>query len=193
MLEKLKAHPYLAVAAVVAILVLAYIINHSGSGGTTATAAVGGTDVGSATDLLQAQQAAQSQATQLNGAIAANKDNNDAAITLATINAQASGAHDTLAAGVATSQINAEQQTQSLLAALSADVSKTGINADVDKTNIIATNATQQQQILATALVTQSANQAGVAEAGYNAQVTIAGKRGGLFGGGGFLGLGIGS
>lgn len=180
--EKIKAHPKLAIAALVGILVLVYILNHAKSG-TTATAAVGGdgTDVGSAQSILAAQQQAASQAAQINGAVAANASNNDAAVQVATIQAQTSAAHDALAAQVATSNINASQQVQSLLASLSADVAKgsqgvqvSAINADVSKVQIQATSQTEQQRILANALVAQSANQAQVAQASINASKDIA-------------------
>jgi hypothetical protein len=57
------------------------------------------------------------------------------------------------------------QQVQSLLAALSTDVQKTSINADVAKTTIAATNQTEQQQILANAFIEQSHTNAQVAQA----------------------------
>lgn len=170
----IKEHKALSFGALVAVLFLLYVIRHS-SGGSTATAP--GTDpsqVQAATDLQNAQLAASSAANQTGAALQANATNDATQIQLATIAAQQSGAHDALAAGVATSDINANEQIQSLLGSLSADVSKTGINADVSKTSILATNQTQQQQILADALVTQSTNQTNANIAAINATKDIA-------------------
>lgn len=203
-LDKVKEHPALAVGAVVAVLVLVYVLNHSSSS-TAATSTVSGTSVDAATGLQQAQLQASSQANQVSAALQANATNTAAQVQLATIASQQAGAHDVLAAQVATSQINASQQVQSLLGSLSAGVSENASNNDLAKTTVLATNQTQQQQIFANALVQQSQTQASVAIAGYNATTTIAGinagavtaiqsshdqHSGGLFGGGGFLGLG---
>lgn len=194
-LDKVKEHPALAVGGVVAVLVLVYVLNHSSSGTAATSTLSTGSSVDAATALQQAQLGASSQANQVSAALQANATNTAAQIQLATIAAQQAGAHDVLAAQVATSQINASQQVQSLLGSLSAGVSENASNNDLAKTTVLATNQTQQQQILANALVAQSSTQASVAIAGYNAQVAntsnVVAHTGGLFGGGGFLGLGI--
>jgi len=173
--ETIKSHPKAIIAGAVGVIVLVYILNHS-SGSSAATTATGqvGTSVDAATGYQQAQLAASAQAGQVAAAVQANQDTIAGQIQLATIQAQQSGAHDALAAQVATSQINATQQVQSLLGSLSADVTKNAQNVDLAKTTVLATNQTQQQQILANALVQQSANQAAVAQASINASKDIA-------------------
>lgn len=215
MLAWIKEHKALAVGGIFALILLIYIMRHSSSA--PATASGSASDVAAASAAYGAQQQAASQSAQIGAALQANAADNSARVQLATIQANAAGAHDQLAAQVATSDINAQQQVQSLLASLSADVAKTNSNNDVARTQISVGGATAQQQILANALIQQSNNQAAVAiagsnnqarvaEAGYGAAVQIQQGNaaaatqismshdqhsGGLFGGGGFLGLGF--
>lgn len=217
-LATIKEHPALTVAGIVGVLIIVYVINHSGSNSPAGATLQSGGSVDAATGYQTALLGASASANQAAAAVAANKDTIAGQIQLATIAAQQSGAHDAIAGQVATSQINATQQVQSLLAAMSADVSKTASNNDVRKTEITVGGQTEMQRILANALVAQSTNQANVAVAGItsNRDVAIAGydtsakiastyagasqnialshdeHSGGLFGGGGFLGLGIG-
>jgi hypothetical protein len=196
-IEKIKEHPKLVVAAVVGFVVLLYLYNRSGgSGGVSATGY--NTDVSAATGLQAAQLAASSQNAQTSAAAGVAQSQIAAQEHIAELQAAQAGAHDQLAAQVATSNINATVQLQSLLASLGADVQKgqqnvqvAGINADVSKTGIMASSQIQQYQILADAMKSAYSSQASVAQAGYAAQVEISSHQGGLFGGGGFLGLGI--
>ena len=206
-IEQIKSHPKLAVAGVVGFLVLVYIINHSSSNTSASSGgSVDGSSVAAATAIQQAQMQANAQANQVNAAVSANATNTAAQLELGKLQIANSGAHDVLAAQVATSQINATQQVQSLLGALSADVAKTNSNNQTAIAVTQSNNTVAMQQILANALVTQSTNQANVAIAGYDAnaaayttassnalQASISHDEhsGGLFGGGGFLGLGI--
>lgn len=191
--EKIKAHPLLIGVGLVAAFVLYKML--SGGGGTAATAQGTGSDVASATALQQAQLQAGAAAGQTQAAVQANQDTIAGQIELAKIQAAFAGTHDSLAANIATQQINANQQTTALVSTLGAAVQTSAINADVAKATVTANSQVQMQQILATALTQQSHDLATVTTAGYSAQLAAAESHdahsGGLFGGGGFLGLGI--
>lgn len=193
MMEWIKAHKVWVIGGAVALFVL-YLITR-GSAGTSATSSAPGNDVSAATALQTAQLQASAQGQQISAASQAQSDQTAAQLELGKLQIAQAGAHDQLAAQVATSNINATQQLQSLLGSLSADVANTASNNDVAKTTVIATNQTQQQQIFADTVIAQSNNNAAVSEAAFGAQESIASDKyahtGGLFGGGGFLGLGI--
>lgn len=193
MIEWIKSHPLLFGAGLVAAFVLWRVI--SSSGGTAATAQGAGSDVASATALQQAQLQAGAVAGQTQAAVQANQDTIAGQIELAKIQAAFAGTHDALAANIATQQINANQQTTALVSTLTAGVQTSAINADVAKTTVAANSQVQMQQILATALTQQSHDLATVTTSGYQAQLAAQQSHdahsGGLFGGGGFLGLGI--
>jgi hypothetical protein len=194
MIDWIKSHKIYVIGGIVALIIFIFILRSAGgSGGTAATGS--SSDVAAATALQQAQLAAGAQGQQVAAAQAVQTQQTAAQLELGKLQIAQAGAHDTLAAQVATSSINATQQTQSLLASLSADIAKTNSNNDVAKTQIASTTSVQMQQILATALTHQSDNQATIAQAGYSAQLAAQQSHdahsGGLFGGGGFLGLGI--
>lgn len=173
MIEWLKSHPKLVIGGAIGFIILVYLLNHSSSSSTTSSDG-STTDVQAATALQTAQLQANQAANQTAAAVQANSDTLAAQQNIASLQYQYQTTHDQLAAGVATSQINADQQVQSLLGQLSADVQINGQNQQTAQTTVIATNQTQQQQILANALVTQSANQANVSIAALNAQTQIA-------------------
>jgi len=193
MIDWIKQHTLLFGVGLVAAFVLWRVL--SAGGGTAATAQGEGSDVASATALQQAQLQAGAAAGQTAAAVQANADTIAGQLELAKINAAYAGTHDQLAAQIATQQINAEQQTTALVSTLTAGVQTSAINADVAKTTVAANSQVQMQQILATALTQQSHDLATVTQSGYAAQLAAAQSHdahsGGLFGGGGFLGLGI--
>lgn len=225
-IESIKEHKGLAIGAVVAVVVIYFVTRTPGTSSSSlpgGTLTVGG-DVGSATQTQQLQLQADYASKQLDAASRAQSDQTAAQLELGKLSIAQAGAHDQLAATVATSNIDATSKVTSLLAMISGDVEKTksadsvtmsSIAGDVAKTqsnnnvvqaSIIANSATNQQKILADALGNVSSNQRDVAVAGIDATTKIAGinagaatsiatsrdqNTGGLFGGGGFLGLGI--
>jgi hypothetical protein len=172
-MEWIKSHKIYVIGGIIALIVFIYILRSAGGGSTAATSQTSSGDVAAATALQQAQLAAGAQANQVNAAVQANATNTAAQVTLGTLQIAQSGAHDQLAAQVATSNINANEQLQSLLGTLSANVATTASNNDVAKTQITATNQVEMQRILADSLTTAYTTQAQVAQANIAANKDI--------------------
>lgn len=157
-LAQIKEHPGYVIGAVVAFVVMYWYFS---SDGATSVGALDTTNsVDAATSLQTAQLAASAQVQQTNAALQANADNNAAQLDIAKLNFDYMTTHDTLAAGVANNQIDAEADTTRAVSTLQAGVQTSAINAQTQQTQIVATAQTQQQQVLANALTTQSYLQA---------------------------------
>jgi hypothetical protein len=169
-LDKIKAHPVASGLIIIGIgLVALYMLRGSSP---TAVSYDTGTDVSAATGLQAAQLQAASQSQQVAAALQANESNNAAAIELAKIQAATSVNNNTIAADVASQQINAQQQLGSLYYTLNAAVATNAQNQQTEQTRITVGGVTQQQQILADALVQQSANQTAANIAAINASAS---------------------
>lgn len=193
MIEWLKAHKVWVIGGVVALFVL-YLITRSSSG-TSATSSGVGTDVAAATALQTAQLQAQAQGAQVQAASQAASQQTAAQEKLGELSIAQAGAHDQLAATVATSQINSNLQLQSLLGQLSSNVAIKQSDNAVAAQTVAVNGQVQMQQVLASSLIHAYDTNATIASSHDAATVAIQSSHdqhsGGLFGGGGFLGLGI--
>lgn len=194
MLEWIKAHKVWVIGGAVAVALLYFITRHSSAGSSSGTATVG-TDVGAATALQQAQLAASAQGQQVAAAAGVRTQETAAQLELGKLQIANAGAHDQLAASVATSQINANEQLQSLLGTLSSNVAIKQSDNTVQSQSIAVNGQVQMQKVLASSLEHAYDTNATVAASHDAATVAIQSSHdqhsGGLFGGGGFLGLGI--
>lgn len=152
--ETIKEHPGMIVGGIAVFVVVLYLAGKGGGATPAGDPAYAGS-VDAATSLQNAQLAAAAQGRAIDASLAAHAADTAASIRLAEIGAGAQESHDTLAASVATSQLNAQLQLGSLMSTLQAGVQTNAQNKAVEQTAIIATNQTQQQQILASALVQQ--------------------------------------
>lgn len=164
-LETIKEHPGYVVGGIAAFVVVLLILNHSGGGATSGGALDTTNSVDAATSLQVAQLGAASQAGLTDAQLRAHMADTAASLDIAKQNFDYMALHDQLAAGVASQKIDADLQSTSLVSTLQAGVQTSAIKAQVDTTGIIVGGQTQQQQILANALVAQSTNQANVASA----------------------------
>lgn len=161
MIEWVKEHPGLSIGALLAAVAVIVVVNYDGGGSGVVVAQPDPT--GSA--LANSQQEMQYRLSALNAQLQAKAADNATAVELKTIEAQYGYDVAKLSAGVATTQINAEQQTTSLQSTLLAQTQQAGIEAD-EKKSIATVNAQVQSAALyADAVKTQAA---------YNAQISTA-------------------
>lgn len=173
-IEWIKDHPKTMIAGVVGFIILVYLLNHSGGASTTASTDGTSTDAAAATALQTAQLAASSQANQVGAAVQLQTQQIAAQQQVAEDTLGYQAGHDQLAAQVATSQINADEQVQSLLGQLSSNVAINQSNNNLANTTVLATNQTSQQQILANALVTENQNNNATSQVAINASKDVA-------------------
>lgn len=187
LIDSAKEHPFMAgTIGVVIIVALVYVVGSSGT--TTTQSAVAGssndTSVAAGAAIQQAQLAANAHIQDTQAALQANQDNIGGQISLATIAANMQNNHDILAASIASQQIDATSQTADLQTTLGAQVTNHQIDAAIQGQQIASTTSLTNTKILTDALVGMSTSHDATA-------VAIDQDHSGLFGGGGFLGLGI--
>lgn len=159
MFAEIKKHPYLIGGVIVGIIVLFFL---SSSGSTSTAVDDSGSDASAAQGISDAQANATAQ-VQLGGlALQANQQQTDAAVTVATLQAHTADNANTLAAGVASQQINASLDAQNTANTLQAQTTQAQIKSNTDMLSISTNGQIQQTQILTNALVAEASIAAGV-------------------------------
>jgi len=165
MWENIKAHPWITGLIVLSVFILVYIL----VGGSSAPAQSSGdnsyaSEVAAATQLQEAQLAAQSQGNQINASLQAQQGQVQAAVTIAQLQAQADQNNTNQAAAVQLAAIQA--QTTLGQAQIDAQNLQTTTNGQIAanyltaQQNVASINAANQQNVYAmyfqNALQTQS-------------------------------------
>lgn len=176
MWEEIKKHPYVTGGAVLAVILFFVIFGSGGGSGGGAVATSGsGSDVESGNQLQAAQLAASTQIAGQQTAFQALQEQIGGAISLATIQAHTADNANTLAAAIASQQINAEYGSRDLTTTLSAQTAQKQIDAQVQLANISSQTTIQQTNAVTNALIQQASINA------QTSQAAIAASSKGLF------------
>lgn len=166
--EQVKDHPVISVGVVLAGgLILYYLLAGSKADNIAQgyTVAPDQSQVGAATALQTAQLQAQSVSQQIDAAVRVKESDNEAAKYIADLASKTSVNNNTILAGVETSRIAAAKDVALTTTTLEAQTAENAQNKQVEAQSIITKGQTEQQQILANALIAQSGSQAAVATA----------------------------
>ena len=170
MLDTVKQHPVLSVAALLAtVAVVFYVSSGDGEG----AAVVVGQDpnaIAAGTALQQSQMQQQVQIAGIGAGLQAEMGKQATAVALADIQGKYSYDVALLASGVQLAAIDKESQTRQLESTLAAQSEQKRIQATTDQAAITSQTMIQTTQTVANALVQQSAQQAQVAMASINKQ-----------------------
>lgn len=172
MFEQIKKHPYLIGGVILGIIVL-FFISSSGGGGAV-TSSDSGSDVASAEGIATAQANANAQVALGGLSLQGLQEQIGGAVTVATLQAHTADNANTLAAAVASQQINAEYGSRDLSNTLAAQTEQKRIQSSTDQLSISTAGQVQQTQYLTSALIQQSQIAANVTSQSINAQRDIA-------------------
>lgn len=164
MLEEIKKHPFVITGAVIAAILIFVIFGSSGGGG-GAVATSSGSDVGSGNDIATAQLAANTQIAGYQAAAQGQAAQIGGQLALATIQANTADNANVLAAGVASQQINAQQQSRALHDTLSFQALQSNNDTQVDLASISSQTTIQQTNAVASALIAQAQINAATSQA----------------------------
>lgn len=168
-IETVKEHPMAVGAAVVGLAVI-YLVFFRGASAPSTYSTDTSNSVGAATALQTTAMQVAAHNSEIQGAVQANQDTIAGQIELAKIQGATSTNNNEILANVQLANIGAAQQVQSLVSTLEAGVATNAQNSEVQKTSIIVGGQTDQQRILADALINQSREQANVAIAAIGKQ-----------------------
>lgn len=172
-IDTIKQRPLLFGGVVVGGIVLIVALRSSSAGSMEASVPYG-SDVG-AGDALQNMQLQVNRDIAIAGLSAqAQSDTNAAALEAAKLDYEYKTNAAEIGANVSLAQINATLQALTTRDTLEANTAINAENAATTRANIAATAATEQQRVLANALVEQSKQQRKIATAGINAQQAVA-------------------
>ena len=175
MLDTVKQHPIISVAALLAtVAVVFYVSTGDGEGGAVVQMGADPNAIAAGTALQQSQMQQQVAMTGINAQLQAEQGKYATAIALADINSKYGYDVAQLSAGVQLTEINKRYETQQLQSTLEAQSTQASIKAMTDQAAINANMSIQNNQTVAGVLINASTNQAQVAIANINAAKEIA-------------------
>lgn len=180
--ESIKNRPYLFGGVLIGGIILVLMLRASSGGEMEGSVYAYGSDVGTG-DALQSMQLQVNRDIALAGINAQTvADTNASALEAARLDYEYKNNAANLAAGIEHATINATLQQLTHKDTLQAQTEQARIQGDVDLASINANSAIQQQNILANALVQQSAQQAATTQAYIAANKKECGLFGKIFG-----------
>lgn len=200
MWEKIKQHPWI-IGGVVGLLLLVLVFS-SGSSSSTATTATGSTTDTNGDALTSYLAGLNLQGQQVAAAAGVQNQQTAAAVTVAQLQAGTTDNANTLAAQVAefetqiAGNVQMNHDTTTLQATENTNATQLGIaqsnnSALVQEATVNAATTTHLVDALTSVYNNQITAQVQQTAIGANESETISSQNSGLFGGGGFLGLGI--
>lgn len=170
MLDTVKAHPVLSVAALLATVAVVFYINSGDGEGAAVTVGQDPNAIAQGTALAQSQMQQQVQMAGISASLQAESGKQATSIALADIQGKYSYDVAKLAEGVQLATISASAQTTQLVETLRAQTEQKDIQSRTEQLAISSNAMIQTTQTVANALVQQSAQQAQVAMASINKQ-----------------------